>query len=745
MSREIRILHTADTHLGYRQYHSEVRRQDFFSAFETVIKDAIEMQVDAVVHAGDFFDSRNPTLEDLLEAINILSGLKAAGIPFLAIVGNHESKQNTQWLDLFEEMGVACRLGKKACMVGDAALYGIDSVPKSKIPTFDYSDFEVPEQLPEGGKNLLVMHQIMQPFPYGEWSCEEVLENLPFKVDAVLLGDYHKYEKIKVGDTWVTYPGSTERNSSSESEPRSYNIVTLSEAGLEISRRTIPTRDFLFIPINLNGQEKPYEQIFAAVDEYQETLPDSVVFLDISGDPTAVLSFKEIEEYLLNKGALVPRVRDLRVKEAVPEEVLKVSFSDPDHAVAEEIKRMSLTDGGLIVDEIVRNPNVVRSRVDEETENRLVKLVSAIDFKDPAFKIEMPVPEPVPEGVEVPEKDDSEKAEVPEIECESGNSENPKTPDNPITPDAPEIAGASEPVSPPKPVELAEVLGIPEKAFTSGEVVSEVNEVPDENLVPESIEVPELVEASEPIESSEALENSKESDVSVEPEVSVKSEIPEESEVSEENEVPEESEVLEEPSEVLEEPEVSKEAGDPIESEVSEHVDVQDKPENVPPEKVMKAPEKVMTPLEKEEPEEREEGPVFWKPPASSGVARASSEPPANEGSGEENPFMAFESSGNKSKGTPSRGLDSFIMGEAGAKGGPDSGNDSGNDSENDSGDKAVKEKFPDEGSEKKQGKSPEDAGKSAKPGNEKDKEKDKGKGKGKPSALRQYNLGDYL
>ena len=708
MSREIRILHTADTHLGYRQYHSDVRRQDFFSAFETVIKDAIEMQVDAVVHAGDLFDSRNPTLEDLLDTINILSRLKAAGIPFLAIVGNHESKQNTQWLDLFEEMGIACRLGKKPCMVGEAAIYGIDSVPKSKIPTFDYSDFEVPENLPGDGKNLLVMHQIMHPFPYGEWSCEEVLENLPFRTDALLLGDYHKYEKINVGDTWVTYPGSTERNSASESEPRSYNIITLSKAGLEISRRTIPTRDFLFIPVNLNGQEKPYEQIFAAVDEYQETLPDSVVFLEISGDTTSVLSFSEIEEYLLNKGALVPRVRDLRIKEAVPEEVLKVSFSDPDHAVAEEIKRMSLTDGGLIVDEIVRNPNVVRSRVDEETENRLVELISAIDFKDPAFEIEIPAPESVSGWVEESGIEDSEKAEVPEIESEFAYPENTRTPESP------EIAEAIEPTGLPEPVELSEALESPETVLTPGEVVtsdevvSEVNEitvsnaVPEANVVPESIEIPELVEASEPVESSEPLENSEESDVSAEPEVLVESGIPEESE----------------------------ESGVSIESEVSENVEVSDEPENL-------LPEKEMTPPEKEEREEREEGPVFWKPPASSGAAPASSNPPANEGEGEENPFMAFESSRNKSKGTPGRGLDSFIMGEAETRGGPDSGDGSG--------DKTIKGELSEEEPEMKQEQSPEDAGKEAKPGKEKDKEKEKGKGKGKPSALRQYNLGDYL
>ena len=392
MAREIRILHTADTHLGYRQYHSEVRRMDFFAAFELVINDAVEMQVDAVVHAGDLFDSRNPTLEDLLETMNLLSRLKAADIPFLGIVGNHESKQNTQWLDLFEEMGLAARLGKKPFMVGNVAIYGIDSVPKSKIPIFDYSGFSPADNC----WKLLVMHQIMSPFPYAEWDCDEVLENLPFRIDAVLLGDYHEHAitKDKTGETWITYPGSTERNSVSEKNARSYNIITLSKEGLEISKRAIhPTRKFLSIKVELTGEDKPYEQIFSAVNEYLEEIPESVVFLEISGDPGAVLSFSELEEYLLNKGALVPRVNDLRIKESLPEEVLKVSFSDPDHAVANEIKRMSLNDGGLIIDEIVRSPNISRSRVDEETEGRLSKLIEAMatDFKSPDFWIEIPV------------------------------------------------------------------------------------------------------------------------------------------------------------------------------------------------------------------------------------------------------------------------------------------------------------------------------------------------------------------
>ena len=85
------------------------------------------------------------------------------------------------------------------------------------------------------------------------------------------------------------------------------------------------------------------------------------------------------------------KVIDQRRKESIPVEALKVTFTDPDHAVANEIKQMSLNDGGLIIDEIVRNPNVPRSRVDEETEGRLSKLIDVIDFKDPDFKVRIPV------------------------------------------------------------------------------------------------------------------------------------------------------------------------------------------------------------------------------------------------------------------------------------------------------------------------------------------------------------------
>jgi DNA repair exonuclease SbcCD nuclease subunit len=390
---EIRIIHTGDTHLGYRQYHSEVRRQDFLNAFAKVIDDAIAMRVDAVIHAGDLFDSRNPTLEDILETMRLFSRLKDAQIPLLAVVGNHESKQSTQWLDLYESMGLVIRLGTTPHMLGNVAVYGIDHVPKSRIPMFDYSVFTSDNNIADSTNGaasaeyrLLVMHQMMKPFAFGEWDVQEILSSLPFKVDAVLLGDNHKHEIIRLGETWVTYCGSTERNGISELEPRSYNIVTAGSEGIEISKRVIPTRDFVFIPVSLSKGSQAYEEIFSAIKE--RDVEGKVVFVNISGDPEIKVKFSEIEEFLLSRKALVPGIRDLRTGDiSVEDPSLSFCFTDPDEAVKKELRGMHLTRGGLMLDEIIRDPLVVKSRVDTEVEDRLGELLEGMDFTD---KVEIP-------------------------------------------------------------------------------------------------------------------------------------------------------------------------------------------------------------------------------------------------------------------------------------------------------------------------------------------------------------------
>ncbi|PQV43100.1 metallophosphoesterase family protein [Methanohalophilus euhalobius] len=376
MDREIRLIHTADTHIGYRQYHSDVRRRDFLEAFEKVIDDAIDMKVDAVIHAGDLFDSRNPTLEDILETIQIMSKLKAAEIPLLGIVGNHESKQQTQWLDLLENMRLVRRLGNSPFMAGNIAIYGIDSIPRPKIQSFDYSVFETAR---EATHNILVMHQLMKPFPFGEWDVAEVIHSFPCALDAILLGDYHKYEKTKVENTWVTYCGSTERNSAAEEEPRGYNLITVSQKGIDIGRRQINTREFLHIVVDIKDENDAYRDIFNTIREYD--VKEKVVFIELKGNLQVDIAYSEIEEFLDKQGVLVSRISDLRSN--CPDETEnqpEIIFSDPDIAAREEIKKMDLTDAGLLIDEIIRDLSIPKTTIDHKTEASIATMIEQMDF-----------------------------------------------------------------------------------------------------------------------------------------------------------------------------------------------------------------------------------------------------------------------------------------------------------------------------------------------------------------------------
>ncbi|MCG3212534.1 MAG: 3',5'-cyclic adenosine monophosphate phosphodiesterase CpdA [Anaerolineae bacterium] len=96
------FLHMADVHLGYQQYQSEERLKDFSRVFRQAIENAIARQVDFVLIAGDLFHkaSINPTT--LLQAKVPLDNLRQAGIPVIAITGNHDATrygQRFSWLD----------------------------------------------------------------------------------------------------------------------------------------------------------------------------------------------------------------------------------------------------------------------------------------------------------------------------------------------------------------------------------------------------------------------------------------------------------------------------------------------------------------------------------------------------------------------------------------------------------------------------------------------------------------------
>ena len=391
-----RVLHTGDTHIGYQQYHSPERRADFLAAFEAVVDDAIEMDVDAVVHAGDLFHDRRPDLPDLMGTLSALRDLNAAEIPFLAVVGNHESTRGGQWLDLFERLGLATRLGDDPVAVGSTAFYGLDHVPESRRDDLDYDFTPAADSAidAEPAHTVLVGHGLFTPFAHANWETETVLNESTVDFDAVLLGDNHTPGIERVDDVWVTYCGSTERASASEKDERGYNIVQFDAdapgpAGVDIRRKSLPTREFVFVTVDLNpgdGADRVRERVG------QHDLADAVVIVEITGDGEPVTP-GGIESFALDRGALIARVTDRREIETETE--LSVSVADPDAAVDERIEELGLSEAALDIDDVVRSPDIADANLRETVKSRLKDQIE----NDPAALVP-------------PERDDSDLSEA---------------------------------------------------------------------------------------------------------------------------------------------------------------------------------------------------------------------------------------------------------------------------------------------------------------------------------------------
>lgn len=89
----MKFLHISDVHLGCTRYQLPESPRDFFDAWIDVLrKYAIDEKVDFVIICGDFFHKRSVPPETMNYAVAGLTMMKEAGIPVVAIEGNHDQK-----------------------------------------------------------------------------------------------------------------------------------------------------------------------------------------------------------------------------------------------------------------------------------------------------------------------------------------------------------------------------------------------------------------------------------------------------------------------------------------------------------------------------------------------------------------------------------------------------------------------------------------------------------------------------
>jgi exonuclease SbcD len=86
----VRFLHTADWHIG-KTLRGRDRLDEQYEVVRQIIGHAREHQVDAVLIAGDLYDSAAPTAKAQQLVVRALLALRDTGAKVLAIAGNHDN------------------------------------------------------------------------------------------------------------------------------------------------------------------------------------------------------------------------------------------------------------------------------------------------------------------------------------------------------------------------------------------------------------------------------------------------------------------------------------------------------------------------------------------------------------------------------------------------------------------------------------------------------------------------------
>lgn len=218
----MRIVHLADTHLGYRQFSGKLdpdrglnqRECDVYDRWNEAIEIAISLKPDLVIHAGDLFDSSRPAPKALGVALDGFARLREAGLPTIAIAGNHEAPRFRSGGSVFE---ILQRFGVHAVWEGPQTIdiegLAIHAVPHEPSPDRLKEDIRSLGLRAEAKGNVLVLHTGLEAIPrqgYGEVNeialDPKVLAEADY--DYIALGHLHRFQAPQLN---ATYPGSLER------------------------------------------------------------------------------------------------------------------------------------------------------------------------------------------------------------------------------------------------------------------------------------------------------------------------------------------------------------------------------------------------------------------------------------------------------------------------------------------------------------------------------------------------------
>jgi exonuclease SbcD len=297
----MRICHLADTHLGFRQLHRvddagrNERELDVYRAWNAAIDTIVALEPDAVVHAGDLFDSYHPSTAALGVALDGLRRLHEASIPVVIIAGNHSTPRVAAAEHIF---GVLERFGGVHVVFGGTEVINITSRDGSAtLAVHAVAHDNEPETLagalrdarPSDAQfNVLVAHVGLDGL--GQVVGAEASVMLPGETlagagdfDYIALGHLHKYAPAREN---AAYSGSLERLSWADDAPHKGVLEVDLAAGrmsaAYLRLHAVPTRAHITLPaVDAARVDDVTASLLARAEEAGEALEGAMVRVTI--------------------------------------------------------------------------------------------------------------------------------------------------------------------------------------------------------------------------------------------------------------------------------------------------------------------------------------------------------------------------------------------------------------------------------------------------------------------------------
>jgi len=388
----MRFLHISDVHLGCTRYNLPESPRDFFDAWIDVLQRyGVEERVDFVIICGDFFHKRNVPPETMNYAVAGLQLMKDAGIPVVAIEGNHDQKHtdseyswlrslaNWNLLHLLEPNNVDGKIayevwdpeyGKGGFIdIGRARIFGSHWYGASANWAIPMLTDAIKVNRREGAFHLLMLHTDVEghqthPIPALSLSA---LKELKSVTDYVALGHTHMHYEI---DNWAFNPGSIEVTNIAEfREKRGVFLVNIGEDN-SVSAQHIEDyryRAFQRIPFNVDGFADTKELTNAALEKVANEAhraelgkPAPIIEIILKGQlgfPNSVLEMTEIRE----RAKEITGARHIRIKNnSVPVDYAVASDIEED-ATREKLERR-------VVEDLIVRDNRYKSSVADISE-----------------------------------------------------------------------------------------------------------------------------------------------------------------------------------------------------------------------------------------------------------------------------------------------------------------------------------------------------------------------------------------